>query len=52
MGLTIIAFTGIDLLTSNMMYSTLPFLSHPDKNEQHMASLTKVLSVYEGYFSE
>ena len=29
MGLSLIVLSGVDLLTSNMMYGTLPFLTHP-----------------------
>ena len=31
-GLSLILLTGTDLLTSNMMYGALPFLSHPDRS--------------------
>ena len=33
-GLSMITFVGADLLTSNMMYHALPFLTHPDRNIQ------------------
>ena len=32
---------GTDLLTSNMMYHTLPFLTHPDRNVQ-LSTMSKV----------
>jgi formate/nitrite transporter FocA (FNT family) len=44
-GLSMIIFTGTDLLTSNMLYTTLPFLSHPEGKAQRWAVLTRVLSV-------
>ena len=31
-GLSMVVFTGTDLLTSNMMYHTLPFLTHQHRN--------------------
>lgn len=33
-GLSMVVFTGTDLLTSNMMYHCLPFLTHPHRNVQ------------------
>jgi formate/nitrite transporter FocA (FNT family) len=45
-GLSMIIFTGTELLTSNMLYTTLPFLSHPEGNAQRWATLTRVISVW------
>lgn len=39
-----ITFTGTDLLTSNMLYTTLPFLTHADKPGKE-AALVKVIGV-------
>lgn len=45
-GLTMILFSGTDLLTSNMLYTTLPFLTaHNESNAKKTASLTRVISV-------
>ena len=41
-GLSMVVFTGTDLLTSNMMYHTLPFLTHPDRNVT-MTTMSKVM---------
>lgn len=41
-GLSMIVFTGTDLLTSTMLYTSLPFFTHPHKTEQaNLATMGK-----------
>lgn len=45
-GLSMIILSGSDLLTSNMMYATLPFLAEPDKpTERSVADAGKLLGL-------
>lgn len=43
-GLTMIIFSGTDLLTSNMLYTSLPFLTHPARRNK-LRAMSVVLSV-------
>ena len=43
-GLSMVVFTGTDLLTSNMMYHTLPFLTHQHRNVS-LATASRVWSI-------
>ena len=46
MGLSLIVLSGVDLLTSNMMYGTLPFLTHPRRTiKTKLNDLKKLWSV-------
>jgi formate/nitrite transporter len=45
-GLSMIILTGSDLLTSNMMYSTLPLLTHPkERSKELLGQYGKLLSL-------
>ena len=46
MGLSMIVLTGTDMLTSNMLYGALPFVSHPQRTlAQRGADWAKLVSV-------
>ncbi|KAK3286081.1 hypothetical protein CYMTET_6342 [Cymbomonas tetramitiformis] len=44
-GLALITLTGTDLFTSNVMFTSLPFLSQPEKFEENREAFVKVCGV-------